>query len=514
MNDNNLKFLILNAQNGDENAISKLYENNKDRIYFTCLGLLNNSDDALDVMQDTFVTVFQKIDTLESYQSYLSWQKTIAINKCKNYLIKNKPVLFSNSEIEDTIISNIEDTDSEFIPHDYIDNLEKRNEIMNIIKNNLSDVQRISILLFYYDEKSLKEIATILNCSEGTVKSRLCNSRKIIKSEIDKMEKKGVKLYSFTGIPVLSLLLQEIAKDNIISEETANGIFDNIIDKLKAIGIISSSVTSITNSKLKFIDKLTELIKGAKITKAIVAAIIIGTIGIATIALIFALNPDKDNYVATESFEAPITEQTEEVVEAENNPSNEVAQEVAKPDDPSTKTAVTKEQQNQNVANETKQTQTQTQTQQPSTPPPAPKPAAPSIATGYNANMTSAVMGLMSRSSTNIHDVNSSHCSSTPDFYNTFQSVANQYVGGSISDPSSATSNRGDTYFQATGETLYTKVKSFVFGEVTGNSADALASGIISKGCSGQGCLTLSVSYNGSTYVCRFVYANTFVTSD
>ena len=291
-------------------------------------------------------------------------------------------------------------------------------------------------------------------------------------------------------------------------------------------------------AKEKIVNSITTLIETfskASTKKKLIAASLVGTSLVAVVlgvAVLAKVNAEKDKEpVTVESvladggdlidaneelgIETGVEEAKSEAITTTNDKGEkvEVAQEVAKPDDPSTKTTVTTEQQNQNVANEPKQTQ-QPSTQQPSTPPPAPKPAAPSIATGYNANMTNAVMGIMKKMPVNNCDLYSQQNTSTPEFYNNFQSVASQYVNGSISDPSSAVSNRGDHYFQPTGETLYTVVEGFVFGEVTGNDSSSLASAMISKGCHYVGCINLSVSYNGSTYVCRFVYANTFVTSD
>lgn len=531
MENTKLEQLIKEAKVGNKNAISELYENGKDSIYFTCLKLLNNSEDALDITQDTFLTVFEKINTLEDYNSYSSWQKTIAINKCKNYLIKNKPVLFTDNKIENLIVLNIEDMDSEFIPHDYIDNLEKRNIIMDILDAKLSDVQRISTILFYYEEKSIKDISSILECSEGTVKSRLSSSRRIIKSEIEKIENKGIKLHSIAGIPVLSLILQETAKNTIIPQEISIKIFNDIVNNLESIGVISTSVIGGIHSG--FTGKIIRLIKGSTLAKVTTIVVMVGIIS-TTVVLSFVMdgNKGKDvNYVVTE--DSRIQEDIETETKKEEIKTDKVAEDPKS--DLSTETevevapkAAETPNTNSNTVEVTKQQQEEYVAPKPAevaTPKPAavatPKPAetpkpvvkTPSVSSGYNADMTSKLMRMYTTANTNNSDVYSQHSICTPGFLSQFKSIAGQYCSGAISDPSAIKNVRGD-YNVTDTRVFYTVIYNFSYGEVTGNDADSLYNSIRSIGARKGGCISISCSYNGSTYVARFVYAKTEATED
>lgn len=97
----------------------------------------------------------------------------------------------------------IDDTpDSELIPDDYADSEEKRRIIMNIIDTALTDEQRQTIILFYFDMMSVAEIAEIMECSVGTVTSRLSAARKKIREAVLIYEKK-----TMTGFMLLCLYL-------------------------------------------------------------------------------------------------------------------------------------------------------------------------------------------------------------------------------------------------------------------------------------------------------------------
>lgn len=251
-----LKNLIEDAKKGKEKAIESLYNESKNDIYFFCMRVLNNHENALDIMQDTFITVFEKLSTLKDYRTFFKWQKVIAINKCKNFLAKNKEVLLSkeNEEYDDEYF-HMEELNNEFIPHEYIESKEKREIILNIIDKNLSEVQKMVIMLFYYEEKSIKDISEILECSQGTVKSRLFKSRDILKASIEKYEKKGTKLHSLSGISILSVLLREVAKEYKLPNEASALVLGKIKKELK---VKNKELEKVNNNNEKTYKKISE----------------------------------------------------------------------------------------------------------------------------------------------------------------------------------------------------------------------------------------------------------------
>lgn len=243
--------LISKVKNKEQFAITKLYNDNINKIYFICKELVQNEEVALDLSQDIFMTIINKIDTLNDYNKYYAWQKAIAINKCKDYLKRNKELLFIDEEQEE-LLMQVEETDDTYVPHKYIIKKETRNMIMDIINTKLSDKQRIAVLLFYYNDMKCSEIAEYFECAEGIVKSRLNSARKIIKMEIEKLQEKGVKVRSNAILPLLVFLLEEEARDNKLSKVVKNELLSNILNgtltsvtKMCMGGLISTKVMAI-----------------------------------------------------------------------------------------------------------------------------------------------------------------------------------------------------------------------------------------------------------------------------
>ena len=211
----NEESFIERVKNGDTTAWEELYKNTYPRAYSVAIQTLRNREDALDVLQDAYVSVFKNINSIQDDTKVNAWVNKIVANRCIDYIRKYKgdkaTVSFedmlstdSNMEFEDII----EKKDNwEFTPEESVDYSETK-RIMQDILNQLSKEQRLCVLMYYYDELSIKEIAETLGCSTGTVKSRLNYARKHIKKEVENQEKKGTKLYSIAPIPFILWMLR------------------------------------------------------------------------------------------------------------------------------------------------------------------------------------------------------------------------------------------------------------------------------------------------------------------
>lgn len=200
-----IRRLVLQAGQGDRAAFGALYEEMGRSVYFNCLKLLGNAQQAEDITQDTFMKALEKLDSLKEPENFSAWVNRIAINNCKMYFRKNPRIAEEESEkiIDDT-------PDSELIPDDYADSEEKRRIIMNIIDTTLTDEQRQTIVLYYFDMMSVAEIAEIMDCSVGTVTSRLSAARKKIREAVLIYEKKNNdRLHAVMPIPVLSKIFMQ-----------------------------------------------------------------------------------------------------------------------------------------------------------------------------------------------------------------------------------------------------------------------------------------------------------------
>ncbi|WP_418328498.1 RNA polymerase sigma factor [Ruminococcus sp.] len=199
-----IRRLVLQAGQGDRAAFGELYEETGRSVYFNCLKLLGNAQQAEDMTQDTFMKALEKLDSLKEPENFSAWVNRIAINNCKMYFRKNPRTAEESEKI-------IDDTpDSELIPDDYADSAEKRRIIMNIIDTALTDEQRQTIILYYFDMMSVAEIAEIMECSVGTVTSRLSAARKKIREAVLIYEKKNNdRLHAVMPIPVLSKIFMQ-----------------------------------------------------------------------------------------------------------------------------------------------------------------------------------------------------------------------------------------------------------------------------------------------------------------
>ena len=77
------------AEQGDRAAFGELYEETGRSVYFNCLKLLGNAQQAEDITQDTFMKALEKLDSLKEPENFSAWVNRIAINNCKLFFIKN-----------------------------------------------------------------------------------------------------------------------------------------------------------------------------------------------------------------------------------------------------------------------------------------------------------------------------------------------------------------------------------------------------------------------------------------
>lgn len=202
--------LVQKLKDGDENAFSVFYNQTYSKAYYLARSIVKNEELAEDVVQQAYIKVWKNIGQLENAGTLQAWFNTIIRSTSLDELKKRKLELFEN---------RTDDEGNEYSELDFVEdkNIEnqpelslERNEterLMKEIVGELSDEQRICIMMFYYQDMSVKDIAEELDVSEGTVKSRLNYGRNKIRDKVKELEKKGTKLYSFSPIGLLLLLL-------------------------------------------------------------------------------------------------------------------------------------------------------------------------------------------------------------------------------------------------------------------------------------------------------------------
>ena len=203
-----IKELVSSAKSGNKKSFDKLYELTHNDVWYNCLSLLKDEENAKDIMQETYITAFLKLDTLKDEEKFCGWVTTIAVNLCKKKL-KGKV----EYQIDDEVLITEAETNELMLPEEYITKTEKRKVLLQIMEDTLSFNQYQTVLMFYFDEMSISEIAQGFEISEGTVKSRLNSSRAKMKTAIEDYEKKsGDKLHGVVVVPFFTTIFKEEAK--------------------------------------------------------------------------------------------------------------------------------------------------------------------------------------------------------------------------------------------------------------------------------------------------------------
>ncbi|SHH14489.1 RNA polymerase sigma factor [Tepidibacter thalassicus] len=180
--DLNENELIKKCINGDVDAFEELIKAYKQKAYNIALNMLKNPEDAMDVSQEAFIKVYKYIKNFNQKSSFSTWLYRIVINTCLDFIKKNeKNRIYSIDDFIDNKQKEIEDNYNN--PEVVLDRKVRNQEIHNAIKQ-LSPVLKTAVILRDIQGFSYDEISSIMNCSLGTVKSRIKRGRENLKKII------------------------------------------------------------------------------------------------------------------------------------------------------------------------------------------------------------------------------------------------------------------------------------------------------------------------------------------
>lgn len=180
------------AKQGDQQAKEVLYTETCQHMFFLAKSIVKSDEEAMDIIHDSYICVFQKLDNIKNLSGFKSYLRTTVVNRCKNYLSKKKPLYLSDMT-EDGEDFELEDIDGE-IPDELLENKDVIECVRRVVES-LPEEQRMCVILRYYDEMSLQEIADTLEISLGTVKSRLSRANKKMRDEIERLEEEENKKF-------------------------------------------------------------------------------------------------------------------------------------------------------------------------------------------------------------------------------------------------------------------------------------------------------------------------------
>ncbi len=176
--------LILRCQEKDSAAMGTLIVQYQHWVYNIAYGLLGHREDAQDTTQDVFLSVWQNIHKFQFRSRFSTWLYKIVKNKCLNVIDQKKRRKTDPMEIDDT---------QPWVPLDTVTPEQEvlrteQTEILHAALGKLKESYRTILILRELRELSYEEIAEILNCTLGRVKSRLHEARKALRQELERID--------------------------------------------------------------------------------------------------------------------------------------------------------------------------------------------------------------------------------------------------------------------------------------------------------------------------------------
>lgn len=297
MNEPQWRELVEQTKKGDMDAFEKLYTQTNRSVYFTALKLLANEDNAKDVMQDTYITAIEKLGELHDGAKFPQWVNAIAVNKCRRYFRKPAEDSLDEQTEQGFDLSD----DASFIPEEYVTNEVKRKVVMDIITRVLSDVQRQTVIMYYYNEMSLEQIAQVMDCPVKTVSSRLVSSREKIKEAVLIYEKKqGDRLHCVAVVPILTLILKAEAQSTSVPD-IALGVFAKaLMDAASSASASTVSTTAVAGGSVKM----------GFFTGKVIAAVAAGVVAVGGVTAAVILSKNSSDKAGTKSSSVAIADQS------------------------------------------------------------------------------------------------------------------------------------------------------------------------------------------------------------
>jgi RNA polymerase sigma-70 factor, ECF subfamily len=173
---------------GEEAAFGRIVHHWERRIYNLAWRMLNNREDAQDVVQETFLSVFKSIRDLRAPGSFSTWLYQITLNHCRARRRSRNMDVSSGGPSTDQVVN-----ESQFPIAPSAEETQKRLETIDLIQKaltGLSEEQKTAIILKEYMGLSLEELASVMDCPLSTAKSRLYNGLREVQHNLKRM---GIK---------------------------------------------------------------------------------------------------------------------------------------------------------------------------------------------------------------------------------------------------------------------------------------------------------------------------------
>lgn len=168
------------ARRGDRAAQTALLRQLQDVWYRMCLSLIGNTEDAQDAVQETALRFLRDLPKFRGDSSISTWSLGIAINVTREIRRKSRPMQLVGDEQLAAVRSPAG------LPDESASDTETRSLVRSTLQH-LSERQREALVLRFFEEMSVEETATAMNCAEGTVKATVFQALRILKSKLKQL---------------------------------------------------------------------------------------------------------------------------------------------------------------------------------------------------------------------------------------------------------------------------------------------------------------------------------------
>jgi RNA polymerase sigma factor (sigma-70 family) len=183
-------LLVEGCKAGNQQAQIGVYRKYYRQVYNTCLRIVNNTADAEDLMQNSFIDAFNRIKSYKGPSAFAGWLKKIAVNNAIDYLGRKRPLQEIHGSLPD--IADVSETENEEF-------IEYRVEQIKQAMNSLHDEYRVILSLYLFEGYDHEEIGQILNISHANVRTRISRARQSLIRHIGIMQTRNGSVVSPTG---------------------------------------------------------------------------------------------------------------------------------------------------------------------------------------------------------------------------------------------------------------------------------------------------------------------------
>jgi len=186
--------LVKRAKSGDYQAFDLLVLKYQSRLISTAFKFVKDVQIAEDIVQDSFIKAFKALESFREDSSFYTWIYRIAVNTSKNFLVsKKRKSELLNSDLSEEASYEIEPVET-YSPEDLLQATQLKKVITETI-DQLGEDTRTALTLRELDGLSYEQIADVVNCPVGTVRSRIFRGREVIDEAISQYKQDNKTKY-------------------------------------------------------------------------------------------------------------------------------------------------------------------------------------------------------------------------------------------------------------------------------------------------------------------------------